>query len=126
MKKLLLIALLFVSFTINAQQKETFTRTYKSYNTKENGVIMGLQKTDLLVVFNEKETNYICLYYASGKTVKYKPYGKVEERTTNGGEKTQLISAIDISSGNDVLIQLFDSQTLRIIVDEGWFIEFYE
>jgi hypothetical protein len=125
MKKLLLIALLFVSFT-NYAQKETFTRTYKSYNTKEDGVIMGLQKTDLLVVFNEKETNYICLYYASGKTVKYKPYGKVEERTTNGGEKTQLISAIDISSGNDVLIQLFDSQTLRIIVGEGWFIEFYE
>jgi hypothetical protein len=126
MKKLLLIALMFVSITTFAQ-KETFTKTYKSYNTKEDGVIMELQRTDLLVVFNEKNTGYICLYYQDGKTIKYKPYGDVEERITNGGEKTQIISAIDVYSGDEVLIQLFDKDsTLRIIIAQGWFIEFYK
>ena len=126
MKKLLLIALLFVSFT-NYAQKETFTKTYKSYNTKEDGVVMSLEKTDLLVVFNEKDTGYICLYYQDGKTIKYKPYGGVEKKNTIDGDETQLIKAIDISSGDEVLIQLFtESETLRIIIAEGWFIEFYK
>jgi hypothetical protein len=126
MKKLLLIALLFVSFT-NYAQKETFTKTYKSYNTKEDGVIMELQRTDLLVVFNEKNTGYICLYYQDGKTIKYNPYGNVEKVETTDGDKTQLIKAIDVSSGEEVLIQLFDeSEMLRIIIAQGWLIEFYK
>jgi hypothetical protein len=67
------------------------------------------------------------LYYQDGKTIKYKPYGNVEKVETTDGDKTQLIKAIDVSSGEEVLIQLFDeSEMLRIIIAQGWLIEFYK
>lgn len=82
---------------------------------------------NVTVVFNEKKTTDVVLYYDSGATIRYNTYGGTEKVTTKGGEKTQTVKALDSADGKEVLLQLFESTgTLRIIIANGWFIEFYK
>lgn len=125
MKKLLLLAMLLFGTMTFAQ--ETFILKYTSFITKEDNVIQPERFMNVTVVFNEKETTDVVLYYDSGATIRYNTYGGTEKVTTKGGEKTQTIKALDSADGKEVLLQLFESTgTLRIIIANGWFIEFYK
>jgi hypothetical protein len=120
---LLLAMLLFGTMTF---AQETFVNKYTWYLTKENGTIKEEQDAIVTVVFNEKKTNDIVLYYANGSIIRYLVYGGVEKGQTKSGNKFQTIKAIDSVDGAEVLIQLFeDTSTLRIIIAEGWYIEFH-
>lgn len=125
MKKLLLLAMLLFVTTSFAQ--ETFILKYTSFITKEDNVIQPERFMNVTVVFNEKKTTDVVLYYDSGATIRYNTYGGTEKVTTKSGEKTQTIKALDSADGKEVLLQLFESTgTLRIIIANGWFIEFYK
>ena len=125
MKKLLLLSMLLFGTTSFAQ--ETFILKYTSFITKEDNVIQPERFMNVTVVFNEKKTTDVVLYYDSGATIRYNTYGGTEKVTTKSGEKTQTIKALDSADGKEVLLQLFESTgTLRIIIANGWFIEFYK
>lgn len=125
MKKLLLLAILLFGTITFAQ--ETFILKYTSFITKEDNVIQPERFMNVTVVFNEKKTTDVVLYYDSGATIRYNTYGGTEKVTTKGGEKTQTVKALDSADGKEVLLQLFESTgTLRIIIANGWFIEFYK
>lgn len=125
MKKLLSLAMLLFVTTSFAQ--ETFILKYTSFITKEDNVIQPERFMNVTVVFNEKKTTDVVLYYDSGATIRYNTYGGTEKVTTKSGEKTQTIKALDSADGKEVLLQLFESTgTLRIIIANGWFIEFYK
>ena len=80
----------------------------------------------MIMIDNEKNTNNIVLHYEDGNYIKYVAYGDVEKVVTNNGYNSQVIKALD-DEGKQVLIQLFDdSSTLRIILGEGWYIEFHQ
>jgi hypothetical protein len=124
MKKLLLLAILLFGTTMFAQ--DTFIKKYTWYATKEDGVLQPDKELFVTVVFNEKNTNNIVLHYEDGNYIKYVAYGDVEKVVTNNGYNSQVIKALD-DEGKQVLIQLFDdSSTLRIILGEGWYIEFHQ
>lgn len=124
MKKLLLLAILLFGTTMFAQ--DTFIKKYTWYATKEDGVLQPDKELLVTVVFNEKNTNNIVLHYENGNYIKYVAYGDVEKVVTNNGYNSQVIKALD-DEGKQVLIQLFDdSSTLRIILGEGWYIEFHQ
>ncbi len=125
MKKLLLLAILLFGTITFAQ--ETFVNKYTWYITKENGILQEEKDAVVTVVFNEKKTKDIVIYYENGNTVRYLSYGGAEKGQTNSGNKYQTIKAIDSVDGVEVLIQLFDeTSTLRIIIAEGWYIEFHK
>lgn len=124
MRKLLLLAILLFGTTMFAQ--DTFIKKYTWYATKEDGVLQPDKELLVTVVFNEKNTNNIVLHYENGNYIKYVAYGDVEKVVTNNGYNSQVIKALD-DEGKQVLIQLFDdSSTLRIILGEGWYIEFHQ
>ena len=68
MKKLLLVMLLFGTMTF---AQETFVNKYTWYITKENGILQEEKDAVVTVVFNEKKTKDIVLYYENGKSVRY-------------------------------------------------------
>lgn len=124
MRKLFLLAILLFGTTMFAQ--DTFIKKYTWYATKEDGVLQPDKELLVTVVFNEKNTNNIILHYENGNYIKYVAYGDVEKVVTNNGYNSQVIKALD-DEGKQVLIQLFDdSSTLRIILGEGWYIEFHQ
>jgi hypothetical protein len=125
MKKLLLIALLFVSFTTCAQ--ETFVRKYTSMMVTRNDVEEPVKAADLTVVFNPNEKKGIKFYYESGETTEYLQVSDLTEGTTTGGYKYQLIKILDKTKGYEILLQLFDNDgVLRLVFSEGNTIEFYQ
>jgi hypothetical protein len=125
MKKLLFIALLVTSFTINAQ--DTFVRTYTKMSKRENYIEYKAEDVDLNVVFNPDGKKVVKLYYSDGKIKTLMQTSSVKEGETKNGEKYQLIDTIDSSTGYNVILQLFDlNGTLRLIVAPGYTIEFYE
>lgn len=124
MRKLFILAILLFGTTMFAQ--DTFIKKYTWYATKEDGVLQPDKELLVTVVFNEKNTNNIVLHYENGNYIKYVAYGDVEKVVTNNGYNSQVIKALD-DEGKQVLIQLFDdSSTLRIILGEGWYIEFHK
>jgi hypothetical protein len=104
----------------------TFINKYTWYSTKEDGVIQPDKELFVTVVFNEKNSTDIVLHYENGNQIRYVVYGDIEKGETKSGFKFQLIKALD-EEGKEVLIQLFDNtSTLRIILGEGWYIEFHK
>jgi hypothetical protein len=66
-------------------------------------------------------------YYKDGTIKTFTQVGSVETGYTDNGTKYQLIYAIDSDNGYEVGIQLFDKEgALRILIDDGYNIEFYE
>ncbi len=125
MKKLLLLTMLLFATMTFAQ--DTFIVKYTSCITKENFVLQPEKFMNVTVVFNEKNTNDVVLYYDNGAVIRYNTFGGIEKITTKSGFTTQLLKALDSSDGNEVLLQIFEeSGTFRIIIAEGWFIEFYK
>lgn len=126
MKKLLLGALLLLSSFMSFAQ-DTFIVEYTSCISFKDGVDQGWKDLNIAVVFNEKNTSDIVLYYGDGKTIRYKKTGKIVKDQTKSGDKYQFIECIDTSDGTIVGIQYFQSnETLRVIVQKGWYVEFHK
>jgi hypothetical protein len=125
MKKLIL-SVLFLMLSV-ASFSQTFVKKYTSVIAEKAGVMGNWQDTSITVVFNEKETGDIVFYYANGSTKRFHQVGDVRQDKTNSGEAYQIIICIDNEDGNKVAIQLFDDDTaLRILISEGYFVEFHK
>jgi uncharacterized protein YdbL (DUF1318 family) len=125
MKKLFL-SLLFMMLSV-ASFSQTFVKKYTSVIAKKAGVVGEWQDTSLTVVFNEKETGDIVFYYTNGSNKRFHQVGDVKEDKTNSGEGYQLIMCIDDEDGTKVGLQLFDDDTtLRVLISEGYMVEFHK
>lgn len=120
-KRIIITMTLLICFNISNAQ-DTFVRKYTSYVTKTNNELSEWEDIDLTVVFNEKNTNNVVLYYPSKTKTLYK-IGNVESNKTNNGDEYQIIECVD-EEGNKLSLQLF-SDAMRIII-VGGYIEFHE
>jgi hypothetical protein len=124
MKKLILSVLL-LSLSI-ASFSQTFVKKYTSVITEKDGVMGEWKDASLTVVFNETNTDDIVFYYSDGSVKRFHQVGDVKEDKTNSGDGYQIIMCIEDENGKKVAVQLFDDdKTLRIIVAEGFFVEFH-
>jgi hypothetical protein len=122
MKKLTLILLLLLATMSFAQN--TFVHKYTYYYTKENDVVDDGKKTNVTIVFNEKDTSNIVLYFGTKKRTLYKT-GELENNVSNGGHKYQYIECID-DEGTEIGFQFFDDTgTVRLIYKDGY-LEFHK
>ena len=125
MKKLFL-SVLFLMLSV-ASFSQVFVKKYTSVISEKAGVIGKWQDTSLTVVFNEKGTGDIVFYYTNESTKRFHQVGDVKEDKTKSGEPYQLIVCIDDEDGTKVAIQLFDDDTaLRILISDGYFVEFHK
>jgi uncharacterized protein YdbL (DUF1318 family) len=125
MKKLFL-SVLFLMFSV-ASFSQTFVKKYTSVIAKKAGVVGEWQDTSLTVVFNEKGTGDIVFYYTNASVKRFHQVGDVKEDKTNSGEGYQLIMCIDDEDGTKVGLQLFDDDTtLRVLISEGYMVEFHK
>jgi hypothetical protein len=124
MKKLLLGALLTLSITVSAQ--DTFVKKYNSYITKEKGVLQPWVESEITVVFNSDNVKDIVIYYTSGKIKRLHQITSAKNGKTLNGDGFQIIECVD-SDGVSITLQLFDDDTcLRLIIFEGYLIEFHK
>ena len=125
MKKLLLGALLLLSsFTCFAQ--DTFVKKYTSMVMKEKGVLQPWKKTDITVVFNPNGARDVVIYFSNGDKMTLHQIGNVIKGKTKNNEDYQLIECVN-EEGVDLAVQLFDDDTcLRIIIADGYFVEFHK
>jgi hypothetical protein len=119
MKKAILL-FMFLCVNLNFAQ-DTFVNKYTSYITNIDDKKSEWEEIDLTVVFNEKNTNNVVLYYPNKTKTLYK-IGNVKTDKTSGGDEFQIIECID-DGGLKVSLQLFDG-ALRILFDGGY-IEFH-
>jgi hypothetical protein len=124
MKKLLVIAFLFVLTTINAQ--ETFVKTYSSCISVENNIPKEEQKVYLTVVFNQNESKIIKFIFSNGNTISFSQASSVRTGTTKSGESYQAIDVVDLSFGENAAIQLLDNGILRLHYSPSNYTEYYE
>ena len=123
MKKLLILLMLLCSTITFAQ--ETFVRKYVSMIVTDNFIASESQAADVTVVFNPNGQKKVFFYFSNGNRRVYYQLEGVTEGKTNAGEEYQLIKCLD-ESGITTLIQLFDELgCLRVIISEGYKIEFY-
>ena len=114
MKNLILIILFIFSVNkLNAQ--DTFVKKYTSFVTKDDKGISDWKTVSLTVVYNEKVTNDVVMYYPN-KTKRLYKIGNIEEGETNNGEEYQLIKCID-DEGVEIRLQLFDD-SLRLFIGQ--------
>ena len=125
MKKLFLSVLFLMLSVVSYSQ--TFVNKYTSVISVKANVLGEWKGTSLTVVFNEKETSDIVFYYTGSNTKRFHQVGDVKEDKTNAGENYQIITCIDDEDGNKVSVQLFDdNSTLRILIAEGYYVEFHK
>ena len=124
MKKLLVIAFLFVLTTINAQ--ETFVRTYTRSISVENSITQPEKEVFITVTFNKGNKRFIEFTYSTGETLTFSQASNVTEGTTNNGESYQLMEVISIEFGAKVSLQFFEDNTIRLHYSKGNYTEFYE
>lgn len=125
MKKLI-FSLLFLMLPL-ASFSQTFVKKYTSVITKSDGVFGEWKETSLTVVFNEKETGDIVFYYFDGTSKRFHQISDVLNDKTTSGQGYQVIRCIDNESGLEVAIQLFDNdKALRVLIADGFFVEFHK
>jgi hypothetical protein len=124
MKKLLFIALLFVSFTSFAQ--ETFVRNFTSYINTKNGISEKEKETYLVVVFNPNNQKKIVFNFSNENKITLLQNSGVENGKTNDGFEYQGIYTINEETGEEVYLQLFHKGVLRLIFDKDDKMEFYK
>jgi hypothetical protein len=125
MKKLLVIAFLFVLTTINAQG--LFVRTYRTFSTVKNNVAEPLKNIFLNIVFNKDDGNFIEFVYDDGDSRLFSVISPLEEGETNSGHKYQLFKVLDYKTAAKLYMQFFDEDgVFRIIIAEGHYIEYYQ
>ena len=124
MKKLLLVALLFI-LSITTFAQDAFVKKYTSFITREKDVLQPWVYSEVTVVFNANHVRDIVLYYTSGKQkVLHQISGAVDGKTSNG-DGYQIINCVD-QDGTNITLQLFDDDTcLRILIANGYSIEFH-
>jgi hypothetical protein len=124
MKRILLGALLLLSMSTFAQ--DAFVKKYTSYITKSKGVLQPWVTTEVTVVFNADNVKDIVLYYTDGRIKRLHQITGSKDGKTLNGDGYQIIDCID-EKGAEITLQLFDDdKCLRLIIADGYLIEFHK
>jgi hypothetical protein len=123
MKKLIILIFL-LTCNLNFAQ-DTFTRKYNTMYSKIDYKLQEPIKGDITIVFNEKNTDDIVIYHKDGNIIRFHVISSVEEGENKDGLKYQLIKCIESKDGRTMILQLFEDDTLRILIDKGYSVEFY-
>lgn len=125
MKKLLLLSMLLITSIAFAQ--DTFVRNYKSLLVTRDFKKEPEREISLAVIFNADKENTIVFRYANGISKKFFQVSNVTNGKTEGGYEYQMIDIIDAENGNELILQLFDNDNvLRLVIDDGYSLEFYK
>lgn len=125
MKKLILVALLF-TLSMSTFAQDAFVKKYTSYVTKSKGVLQPWVTTEVTVVFNADNVRDVVLYYTDGRIKRLHQITSSKDGKTYNGDGYQMIDCID-ESGAEITLQLFDDDTcLRLIIADGYLIEFHK
>lgn len=125
MKKLLLFSMLLITSITFAQ--DTFVRNYKSLLVTRDFKKEPEREISLAVIFNADKENTIVFRYANGTSKKFFQVSNVTNGKTEGGYEYQMIDIIDAENGNELILQLFDNDNvLRLVIDDGYSLEFYK
>ena len=126
MKKLIL-TILFLAFS-SIMLSQTFVKKYTSVISEKAGVVGKWEETSLTVVFYDSQSQDIVFYYmANNSTKRFHQISTVIEGKTESEEGYQMMVCIDDEDGTKVAIQLFnDDTTLRVLISEGYFVEFHK
>ena len=117
MKKIIFTAIIAVLCQYIAHAQVTFINDYEQCFTSIKGVKGETKDLSISVVFNEKDTNNIVIYGL--EEIKRFHVIRIEEGKCDDGTEYQLMSCIDISNGEERLVQLFD-EALRIFIKEDY------
>jgi hypothetical protein len=120
MKKLLLGALLLLSM-FGFSQETPFTRKY-NYSILENAETFT--KIDLTVVFNYNGTKDV-MFYLPGSQLHLYRISDVTTGKTKSGHPYQVFNCINGDGGEEVTLQLFDDNVLRVFM-YGDYVEYHE
>lgn len=120
MKKLLLGALLLLSM-FGFSQEKAFTRKY-NYSILENAETFT--KIDLTAVFNYNGTKDV-MFYLPGSQLHLYRISDVTKGETKSGHPYQVFDCISADSGEEVTIQLFDDNVMRVFTN-GDYVEYHE
>jgi hypothetical protein len=120
MKKLLLGALLLLSM-FGFSQEKPFTRKY-NYSILENAETFT--KIDLTVVFNYNGTKDV-MFYLPGSQLHLYRISDVRLGETKSGYPYQVFDCINRESSQEVTIQLFDDNVMRVFTN-GDYVEYHE
>ena len=124
MKKLLLGALLLLSISTFAQ--DAFVKKYTAYITMEKEVLQPWVQSEITVVFNANHVRDIVFYFPNNTTRTLHQITGAKEGKTSNGEGYQVIDCID-QNGDNITLQLFDDDTcLRLLIAEGYSIEYHK
>lgn len=107
--------------------QDTFVKKYTSMISTKNYKESKNEEINLTVVFNSDKKKGVKFYFEDGKIKSFTQIGKIEKGFTENGTRYQLMLAIDNENGYEVGIQLFDDvNALRILISDGYNIEYYE
>jgi hypothetical protein len=120
MKKLLLGALLLLSM-FGFSQEKPFARKY-NYSILENET--KFTKIDLTVVFNYKGTKDV-VFYLPGREIYMYRISEITTGKTKSGNPYQVFNCINGDGGEEVTLQLFDDNVLRVFM-YGDYVEYHE
>ena len=120
MKKLLLGALLLLSMFCFSQEKP-FAKKY-NYSVLENETTFT--KIDLTVVFNYNGTKDV-VFYLPGREIYMYRISDVTKGKTKSGHPYQVFNCINGDGGEEVTLQLFDDNVLRVFM-YGDYVEYHE
>jgi hypothetical protein len=124
MKKLLLLSMLFFG-TLSFSQ-DSFVKRYTKCIITRDDVVEEPFETNLAVVFNENKNKVIKFYYPNNEVKTFYQISTLEEGKTKGGYSYQFVEVIDAEDGVKIGLQLFDNDgTLRLIIADGYSLEFY-
>ena len=118
MKKLLLVATLFISLVMSAQ---TFTKNYDHViiKNRSTNTVSGLEQTSITVIFSGNEKGDIIILNSINPELsadRYYKTGRIYDGISKDGFKYRYIETRN-EKGEKVIMQLFDMGVFRVHTD---------
>ena len=122
MRRLVYIVFLFLG-TLLYGQTDKFRRDYNYVSFYRDGKWGEWEKGRNTIVFNANVSNDIIIYKASGDKEVYRKISKIEKGKNKDGIDYQSVELVD-EEGNEPVLVLYDSGTLKFVYDENFQIQF--
>lgn len=124
MKKILTIAFLLL-FSIGFAQTKPFNKTYSKMSTvNSNREITETNDVSARAFFNYGGENRVKIYL-NNAVLLFTQIGDAEEGKTKNGQPYQLIKVYEEETGDELYIQLFETDELRLLFNDLSSIELY-
>ena len=122
MRKLVYIVFLFLG-TLLYGQTDKFRRDYNYVSFYRDGKWGKWEEGRNTIVFNANANNDIVIYKASGDKEVYRKISNIEKGKNKDGKNYQSLVLVD-EEGDELVLFLYDSGTLKFVYDENLQIQF--